>query len=228
MTESSKEEHIRFSPELLDERINASLELLYAQISALTEMMDRLIQSNLITESTTASSQGPGLQHASLYSEGPGSSKFPTVAPLTTVGYSPDSRFDKQLQINWLEEVAAVCEWRNGTVNTFDWMYSGRMFGLHLLVVAEKALEKLHEKPLHVCIYVTQEVQTLQMDYITPENGLHGRHWAWRTTKRCSAKSGQNFKDVYQTVVKMAGQAGLPLGKSDSSACRQLPTKGNH
>ena len=91
LPESSEEGHIRFSPELVDERIKASLEPLLAQVSALTEMMDRLIQSNLTTESTTASSQGPRLQHESPYSEGPGSSKFPTVAPLTTAGYSPDS-----------------------------------------------------------------------------------------------------------------------------------------
>ena len=53
--------------------------------------MDRLIQSNLTTESTAPSSRGPGLQHESPNSEGPGSSKLPTVAPLTTAGYSPDS-----------------------------------------------------------------------------------------------------------------------------------------
>ena len=54
MIEGSEENSIRFSPEL-DERIKASLELLHAQISALTEMMDRLIQSNSTTESTKAS-----------------------------------------------------------------------------------------------------------------------------------------------------------------------------
>ena len=89
--EGSEENSVRFSPELLDERIKASLEPLHAQISDLTEMMDRLIQSNLTTESTTASSWGPGLQYESPYGEGPGSSKFPTVAHLTTAGYSPDS-----------------------------------------------------------------------------------------------------------------------------------------
>ena len=89
--EGSKKNSVRFSPELMEEGIKASLEPLFAQISALTEMMGRLIQSNLIMESTTASSRGPGLQYESPYSEGPGSSKFPTVAPLTTAGYSPDS-----------------------------------------------------------------------------------------------------------------------------------------
>ena len=89
--EGNEENNIRFSPVLVAERIKAGLESLHAQISALTEMMDRIIQSNLTTESTTASSHGPGLQHDSPYNEGPGSSKFLTVAPLTTAGYSHDS-----------------------------------------------------------------------------------------------------------------------------------------
>ena len=45
--EGSKENSVRFSPELVDERIKASLEPLHAQISALTEMMDHSIQSSL-------------------------------------------------------------------------------------------------------------------------------------------------------------------------------------
>ena len=52
--EGSEENSIRFFPELVDERIKASVEPLHAQISALTEMMDRLIRSNLTTESTRA------------------------------------------------------------------------------------------------------------------------------------------------------------------------------
>ena len=56
--ESSKEKIRGFSPEVVDERIKASLEPLHAQISALAEMMDRLIQSNSAKENTTASSQG--------------------------------------------------------------------------------------------------------------------------------------------------------------------------
>ena len=95
--EGSEENRIRFSPELVDERTKASLEPLHAQISALTEMMDRLIQSNSTAESTTASSRGPGHQYEPPYSEGPGSSEFPTVAPLTTAGYSPDCGFSFKL-----------------------------------------------------------------------------------------------------------------------------------
>ena len=44
--EDSEENSIRFSTELVDERIKASLEPLQAQTSALIEMMNRLIQSN--------------------------------------------------------------------------------------------------------------------------------------------------------------------------------------
>ena len=82
---------MRFSPELVDEKIKASLELLHAQITALTEMMDRLIQSNLAKEATTASSRGIRHQYELPYSEVPGSSRFPTVAPVITEGYSPDT-----------------------------------------------------------------------------------------------------------------------------------------
>ena len=58
ITESSEEGHIRLSHELVDERIKASLEPLHAQMFALTEMMDRLMQNNLTTESTTVSIRG--------------------------------------------------------------------------------------------------------------------------------------------------------------------------
>ena len=91
--ECSKENSIRLSPVLLDERIKADLEPLHAQMSALTEMTDRVIQSNSTTESTKASSRGPSHQHESPYSEGPGSSKFPTVAPSTTAVDSSDIPF---------------------------------------------------------------------------------------------------------------------------------------
>ena len=89
--EGSEENGMIFSPELVDERIKVSLEPLHAQITALTETMDRLIQSNSAKETTTASSRGFGHQYELPYSEGPGSSRFPTVAPLTTAGYSPDN-----------------------------------------------------------------------------------------------------------------------------------------
>ena len=91
--EGSEENNIRFSPEIVDKRVKDSLEPLHAQFSALTEMMDQLIQSNLTTESRTASSRGPGLQYESPYSEGPRSLKFPTIALLNTAGYSPCTPF---------------------------------------------------------------------------------------------------------------------------------------
>ena len=50
VTEGSGESNIELFPELVEERIKASLEPLHPQISALTEMMDRLIQGNLTTK----------------------------------------------------------------------------------------------------------------------------------------------------------------------------------
>ena len=88
--ESNEENSMRFSPDLVDEKIKASLEPLHAQISAPTEMMDHLIQSNSTEETTTAGSRGTRHQFESPYSEAPGSSRFPTVASLTTAGFLPD------------------------------------------------------------------------------------------------------------------------------------------
>ena len=88
---SSEENSTRFFPDLEDERIKASLQPLHAQITAPTEMIDRLIQSNSAKEATTTSSRGTRHQYVSPYSEVPGSSRFPTVAPSTTAGYSLDS-----------------------------------------------------------------------------------------------------------------------------------------
>ena len=85
--EGSEEKSIRFSSDVVNEKIKATLGPLYAQISALTEMMDRLFQSNSAKESKTASSRGFWDQYGSPDSEGPGSSQFPTVTQLTTAGY---------------------------------------------------------------------------------------------------------------------------------------------
>ena len=51
------ENSARFSPHLIEESIKANLEPLHAEISALTEMMDRLIQGNSAREFTTASTR---------------------------------------------------------------------------------------------------------------------------------------------------------------------------
>ena len=51
----NEDNSVRFSPDLLDEKIMASLNPLHVQISAFREMMDRLIQVNSARELTTAS-----------------------------------------------------------------------------------------------------------------------------------------------------------------------------
>ena len=79
-----------FSPEMIEERIKANVEPLHAQISALTEMMDRLIQGISVREFTTASARKSRSQYKLPFTEVPGTSRFPPVAPLTTAGYSPD------------------------------------------------------------------------------------------------------------------------------------------
>ena len=79
-TEGNEENSTRFSPDLVEEKIKASL-----------EMMDRLIQSNSAKETTAASSRETRHQYESPYSGVPESSSFPTVAPLNTSGYSPDN-----------------------------------------------------------------------------------------------------------------------------------------
>ena len=44
--DENEEDSVRFSPEMVVERIKVNLEPLHAQISALTEMMDFLIQGS--------------------------------------------------------------------------------------------------------------------------------------------------------------------------------------
>ena len=53
----NEESGMRVSADLVDERIKTNLEPLHAQISALTEMMDRLIPSNSAEDTSTASSR---------------------------------------------------------------------------------------------------------------------------------------------------------------------------
>ena len=81
----------RFSFDMVEGRINANLEPLHAQISALTEMMDRLIQGNSTREITTASTRVPRLQSESPFTEVTGTSRFLPLAPRSTAGYLPDS-----------------------------------------------------------------------------------------------------------------------------------------
>ena len=65
VTESSEESNFGLSSELVDERIKVNVEPKHALIYALTEMMNKMIQSILTTESTTLSTQGLGLHHKS-------------------------------------------------------------------------------------------------------------------------------------------------------------------
>ena len=90
--EGNEENSVIFSPDLVDQRIKASLEPLNAQISALTEMMDRFIQSNSARETTTVSTHETRYQYESPFSGAPGISRLEMVAPLTTAEYSPDGR----------------------------------------------------------------------------------------------------------------------------------------
>ena len=89
--EQNDENSARFSPDMIEEMIKANLELLRAQISALTEMKDRLIQGNSAREFTTASAHELRLQSESPFTKAPGTSRLPPVAPLTSAGYSPDN-----------------------------------------------------------------------------------------------------------------------------------------
>ena len=81
---------VRFSPYIIEETIKANLELLHAQISALTEIMDRLIQGNAARAFKTASTRELRPRPESPFAEAPVTSRFSPVAPLTTAGYSPD------------------------------------------------------------------------------------------------------------------------------------------
>ena len=95
MIAGSEENSIRFSPELVDERRKSerSTSTCTIIVCTLTEVMDRLIQNTSAKESTMTSSRGFGRQYELPYSEGPGSSKFPKLAPLTTTGYSLDNHY---------------------------------------------------------------------------------------------------------------------------------------
>ena len=101
ITEGNEENSMGFSPDLVGERIKASLEPLHAQSFALTEMMDHLIQSKSAKETTTASSRGARHQYESPYSEVSGSSRFPTMAPFTAAGHSPEKTSVLKYRETW-------------------------------------------------------------------------------------------------------------------------------
>ena len=86
---------LEFSPDLIDEKINPptrlNLEHLHAQVTALTQMMDNVIQDNSARAYPTASTRDRQFPSKSPLTDNPGTSRALPFAPLTTTGYSPDS-----------------------------------------------------------------------------------------------------------------------------------------
>ena len=81
-----------FSPELVAERIKASVEPQHAQIFAFTELLDRSIQGKSPEKTATVSSRGTRHRCESPNSKiVSGSPRFSTLAPYTTAGYSLDN-----------------------------------------------------------------------------------------------------------------------------------------
>ena len=87
-TERSDEFRTGFSPGMI-EKIKANLEALHAQIFALAQMMDCLIQGNSIREFTTASTIETRFPSESPLTDGPRNSRTPPMAPITAAGYLP-------------------------------------------------------------------------------------------------------------------------------------------
>ena len=85
----------RLSPDTIEEKIKANLEPLHAQISVLTEMMDKLIQVNSGREFTTASTRELRLQYELPFAEASAAFRFSPIAPLTIARCSPDTWFEK-------------------------------------------------------------------------------------------------------------------------------------
>ena len=107
-TERNGRARAGFSLDMIGEKIKTNLERLHAQISALTEMMDRIIQGNPATEFTTGSTRELRLQSESPFTEVPVTSIFPPVAPLTFAGYSPDTSYHKRLLRSQLKELSQL------------------------------------------------------------------------------------------------------------------------
>ena len=62
----------------------------HTQVSALKQMMDKLIQGNSVRKYPTASTREPRFPSESPLTDGPRISRTLSLAPLTTTGYSPD------------------------------------------------------------------------------------------------------------------------------------------
>ena len=97
-SERNDENSVTFSPDMVNEKNNACLEPLQAQISALMEMTNRLIQGNWAREFATANTRRLWHQYE-LHSTGAlGTSRFAHVAVLNTARYSHDNDVCWKLQ----------------------------------------------------------------------------------------------------------------------------------
>ena len=83
-TERNDETRKGFSSE---EKIKANFEPLHAQISALTQILDRLFQGNLVREFTTISIRETRFPYESPLAYGIGNSETPPIASMTTAQY---------------------------------------------------------------------------------------------------------------------------------------------
>ena len=79
-----------FFPDLIEKRIEENLEPLDAQIFALTQMTDKLVQGNSAREYPTASTRELRFPSDYPLTDGPGISRTLPLAPLRTAEYSPN------------------------------------------------------------------------------------------------------------------------------------------
>ena len=75
------------SPNPIEYRVKAILEPLHAQMSTLTQMMNKLIQDNSVRANPLAGSRDHLLRSESLLTDEPGTSRTLSLASLATVGY---------------------------------------------------------------------------------------------------------------------------------------------
>ena len=83
VNEVNDENSGRVSLDIFEQKIKANLKLLHTQISALAEMMNRVIQINSAIEVTTATNRKLRLQSDSTFTGAPGTSRFPLIRPPT-------------------------------------------------------------------------------------------------------------------------------------------------
>ena len=93
--EQNNETSTGFFPDLIEEKMKAKFEPLHVQISALTQMMEMLIQGNSAREFPKASTREHRFPSELSLTDGPGT---PTIAPMTTSEYSPDNGNSKLIK----------------------------------------------------------------------------------------------------------------------------------